>query len=100
MHARGVEALMTELARAVGISKWHDDQIANLDPADFGADGLDASDRLMPHGPPGLDRLEFLVRPKIAPADAGSCDADQRVSWLDKTRVGNVLDANVAGTIH
>ena len=71
-----------------------------LHRANVGADGLDDADRLVSHAAAGIAMFHALVRPEIAAADAGAGDGDDRVGWLDKTGVGDVLDTNVAGAKH
>jgi hypothetical protein len=41
-----------------------------------------------------------LIWPQIAPANARSGNANDRISRLDDLRVGYVLDPNVASAIH
>src|SRR6185295_20206029 len=97
---RGVESLLAEDTRAVGVCEWHDDDIAFLQSADIAADGLNDADRLVAHAPPDLDGLHQLVGPKVTAADAGMTDRDERVGGFDQGGVGHVLDANVAGAVH
>jgi hypothetical protein len=64
-------------------------------------DGLDDADCLVPHPTAGLaNRRESPVRPKIAAADAGAADGDERVGRLNSLGIRDVLDANVAGSVH
>src|SRR3954467_14762809 len=43
---------------------------------------------------------QVVIRPSIAAANAGARDAQERVGGLDNSGVANVLNANVAGSIH
>jgi hypothetical protein len=52
------------------------------------------------HPAAGLGGLKLIVRPQIAAADAGAGDADDRVGRIHNRGIGNVLDPNIAGTVH
>ena len=67
---------------------------------DVGADGLDDADELVPHPAARVVVRHRLVRPEIAAADRGAGDAHERVGRLDQPRVRDVLDADVAGSVH
>ena len=71
-----------------------------LHGAHVGADVLDDADELVAHPAAGLGRLQSIVRPEIAAADAGAGDADEGVGRLLDGGVGDVLDPNVAGAEH
>ena len=89
-----------EDAGAVGPHERRDDEVAGLHGSNLVADSLDGSNELVPHRTTGLGRLHRLVRPEVAAADRGARHGDKGVSRLDKVRVGDVLDANVAGAVH
>ena len=91
---------MAEDAGTVGVGERHYDELTNLDAANVGADVLDDADRLVAHVAPRVAGLHCLVRPEVAAADRGARDADQRVGRFDQSRVGDVLDPNVAGAVH
>ena len=99
VDARRVESLMAENAGAVGKGERHHDDVADLEGVDALADGLDHADRLVAHATAGLARLRQLVRPEIAPADAGAADGDERVGRLDQAGVWDVFDSNVSGAV-
>jgi hypothetical protein len=67
---------------------------------DIAADLLDGAYRFMAHALPGLARGHVVVRPQVAAADAGADDADDRIGRVEDGRVGDVLDADVAGAVH
>ena len=63
--------------------------------------GGDARSR--PRGDPypsGMAELHGLVGREIAPADSSAGNANECVRRFNQTGVGNILDSNVAGTIH
>ena len=49
---------------------------------------------------PGLRALHRRIRPEVAAADAGAGDADDGIGRFFDRRVGDVLDADVAGGVH
>ncbi len=100
MQARGLQPFAAELAGAVRPEERRQHQIAGLDRAHLGADGLDDADELVSHAAAGVARRHRLVRPQVAAADAGARHPHQRVGRLDQMGVGNVLDADVAGAVH
>ena len=69
-------------------------------PSHIGADRLDDADELMPHTPAGVIVRHRLVRPQIAAADRGAGDPYKRVCRVDQPSVGNILDPDIAGSIH
>src|SRR4051812_44001981 len=100
VKALGLEALLAEEARAVGVGERHDDEIAGLDRADIPPDLLDNADRLVTHDPRTVVRLEVLVGPEVGAANAGTRDADHPIGRRLDLRIGDVLDPNVACRIH
>ena len=100
VEAGGVQPLPAEDAGAVGPDERRDDEVAGLDRADVGADGLDDADELVPHAASGLAGLHLLVRPEVAAADRGAGDGDEGVGRLDEAGVGDGLDTDVAGAVH
>jgi hypothetical protein len=97
VNARGLQPLIAEHARAVGVGKRHHDHVAALDGAHVGADGLDHADRLVAHAAARLGGLELIVRPKIAPTNTGAGNTDERIGRMDDGGVWDVLDTDVAG---
>src|SRR5882724_6669426 len=91
---------MAEDAGAVGEGERHYDQVADLQGAYGGADGLDDTDRLVAHHAAGLAVLHCLVGPEVAAADAGARDAHDRIGRLDHGGIGDVLYVNVTGAVH
>ena len=100
VQAGRVQPFVAEDAGAVRPRERGDDEIAGLDRAHVGAHVLDDTDELVAHPLPGLARLQLVVRPEIAAADAGARDADERIGGLDQARVGDVLDPDIAGAVH
>jgi hypothetical protein len=90
---------MAEVACAIGVGEGHDDEVADVQGADVGADRLDDADGLVSHPPPGVVVAGGLVRPQIATADGGAADDDDGVGRLDETGVGNALDTNVGRAV-
>jgi hypothetical protein len=92
LHARGVEALVTEYAAAVQIGEGHDRELAAPDTEDVCAGFLDDADRLMSHAAVAaltVD-LQVVVAPQIAAADAGAGNPDDRVSRVLNGCVGDL----------
>ena len=100
MEARCIQSLLAEDAGAVGVGKGHHDDISGLQSTNVGADCFDDADRLVPHPAALIGRFHELVRPKVAAANAGMADCDERVGRLHQPGVGDVLDANIASSIH
>jgi hypothetical protein len=75
-------------------------RFTGFDGANVGANGFDDADGLVPHKTAGLAVFHLLVRPQIAPADAGAGDGDHCVRRLNDPSIGNVLDTNVPGSEH
>ena len=90
---------LADLAGVVGGQERADDEVADLDGADLGADLLDDADVLVAHHLV-VDRLGAAVGPQVAAADAGRREADDRIGRLDDPRVLAVLDPDVAGAVH
>ena len=99
MHAVGLVAGLADLAGVVGRAEGADDEVADLDGADLGPDLLDDADVLVAHHLV-LDRLGAAVRPKIAAADAGRGQPDDRIGRFDDLRVLALLDAHVPWPVH
>ena len=95
-----LQPFAAEDAGAVRPEERRDDEVAGLDGRDVGADGLDDADELVPHPAAGVVVRHRLVRPQVAAADRGAGDPHERVGRLDQPRVRDVLDANVAGSVH
>ena len=91
---------MAKRAGAIGVGERHHDKVALLHLAHVRADVLDDADRLVAHAASRIGGLQLLIRPEVAAADAGACDAHKRVGGIDNGSIGHVLDTNVAGTIH
>ena len=100
VEARGVQPLPAEDAGAVRVEERRDDEVAGLQGADVGADGVDDADELVAHPAAGLVVLHRVVRPEVAAADAGAGDTDECVGRLDQVGVGDVLDPNIACAVH
>jgi hypothetical protein len=100
VETRRLQALLTERTGAVGPGERRDDQVARLDRADVGTDRFDDADELVAHSLTGLARLELVVGPEVAAADAGARDADECVCRFDESCVGDVLDPDIAGAVH
>src|ERR1044072_10007346 len=100
MHTRGLQTLPTELASAVRPCNRCDHEVAFAHSADLRAHFLDRADELVTHPIADLTRLHRVVRPKIAAANAGARDADERVGRFDQPCIWNVLDAHVGSGIH
>ena len=99
VHAVRLVAGLADLAGVVGGPEGADDEVADLDGADLGADLLDDADVLVTHHLV-VDRLGAAVGPQVAAADAGRRQADDRVGRLDDLRVLAVLDPDVPGSVH
>ena len=99
VHAVRLVAGPADLAGVVGGPEGADDEVADLDGADLGADLLDDADVLVAHHLV-VDRLGAAVGPQVAAADAGRGQADDRVGRLDDLRVLAVLHPHVAGSVH
>src|SRR4051794_23093337 len=99
VHAVGLVPGLADLAAVVGGPEGPDDEVADLDGADLGADLLDDADVLVTHDLV-LDRLCAPVGPQVAAADAGRREADDRVCRRDDLGVLAVLDPGVTGSVH
>jgi hypothetical protein len=71
-----------------------------LDRAHLGANRLDDADELVAHAVAGLAGLHLLVGPEVAAADAGPGNGNEGVGRRNDPGVGELLDTDVAGTIH
>jgi hypothetical protein len=100
VEARGVQSLSAEDAGPVGPQKRRHDEVAGFERADLGTDVLDQADELVPHAAARFAVLHRLVGPEIAAADGGAGDRDQRVCGLDEAGVRDVVDADVACSVH
>jgi hypothetical protein len=74
----------TGLRRGAADPYRHDDDVADVQGADVRADGFNDADSLVAHAVPDLAVLQRPVRPKIAAADAGAADGDDRVGGIDE----------------
>ena len=95
-----LQPLAAEDAAAVRPEEGRDDEVAGLDGRDVGADGFDDADELMAHPAAGVVVRHRLVRPEVAAADRGAGDAHERVRRLDQPRIRDVLDTDIAGSVH
>jgi hypothetical protein len=95
-----METLPAEDTRSVRPEKRRDHLIADLEGLDVGADGLDDPDELVAHRPARVFVRHGLVRPQVAAADRGARDADERVRRVDQPRIRDVLDPDIASSIH
>ena len=100
VDALRLQAFLAEHAGAVRERERHHDHVAELDRVYGAADLLDDADRLVPHHARTVARLQRLVGPEVGAADAGARHSDHGIGWLLDRRVGNVLDANIAGCVH
>src|SRR5207249_2712822 len=100
VHARRVQPLVAERARAVRERKRYDNDVAAFYRADLGADVLDDADRLVAHRLAGITGLHRRVRPQIAATDASSGHSDHGIGRLNQVGVRDGLDTNIAGTMH
>jgi len=91
---------MAENAGAIGERERHDHKIAALDLADCRAHIFYHPDCFVTHQPAAIGAFQLLIRPQIAPANAGTSDANDCVSWVDDFRVRHVLNPNVTSFIH
>src|SRR3954447_24496666 len=99
VHAVGLVPGLADLAAVVGGPEGPDDEVADLDGADLGADLLDDANVLVTHDLV-RDRLCAPVGPQVAAADAGRREADDRVCRRDDLGVLAVLDPDVTGSVH
>jgi len=83
-----------------GKRERHDDDITAPDFADLTAHCFHNPDRLVSHHTAGVGWFHSLIRPEIAPANAGTRDRHDRVGWFNDPGVRHVLNPNVAGAIH
>jgi hypothetical protein len=67
VDARRLQPFAAELACAIGIGEGHDDEVADVQGADVGADRLDDADGLVSHPPPGVVLPGGLVWPESVP---------------------------------
>src|SRR3954452_12299260 len=95
-----VEALVAELAGAVGHGERADDQVTLLDGRPLRAGVLHDTDELVPHSSRAICWGHRAVRPQVAPADAGGGDADESVGGLLDDGIRDILDTDVAGAVH
>src|SRR4051812_11495994 len=100
VQTRGLQSFPTELAGSVRPGEWRDDKITALDGADIFTNRFDDADELVPHPASLVGWLHRLVRPEVAAADAGVRDPEKCVGWFLQSRIGDVLDANVARAVH
>ena len=100
VDAGGLEAFLAEQAASVGIGERHHHHLPSPDRADLASDILDDSDRLVAHRPPARSFREVVIRPQVAPADAGPGDPDQSVGRFPDRRIGDGLDPDVVGLVH
>ena len=99
VHALGLEPGLADLAGVVGDDERADDEVADLDVLDLGADLLDDADVLVPHRLV-VGGLDAAVGPQVRPADAGRGQPDDRVGGLDDLRILALLHPDVAGRVH
>ncbi len=98
--ARDVQALGAVVARVVAVGERGDDQVARLQAGHVRAGLLDDAEELVAHGAAGVGGGHRLVGPQVAAAHAGGDDADHSVGGVRDLRVGPVLDADVACSVH
>jgi hypothetical protein len=99
VQARGLQALLAELAGVVGVLERRDDEVALAHARDVRAGLLDDAEELVADRPALLLRRHAAVRPEVAAADARPDDADHGVGRRDQLRVGHRLHADVAGAV-
>ena len=100
METRAVQPFAAEGTGSIRPEERRDDHVADLDGHDVRADRLDDADELVPHPPAGIVVRHRLVRPEIAAADRGARDLNERVGRVDQPGVRNILDADIAGSVH
>jgi hypothetical protein len=89
-----------DLAGVDGREERADHELARLYVRDVRADFFDDADVLVAHRRWPLPCVGAAVGPEVAAADAGANDADDRVCRLDDRRLRDILDANVARSVH
>ena len=88
-----------EPARAAGDVEGDDDALADAEPRDARADGLDDADGLVADRLPRVERRFPVDEVQVGPADRGERDADDRVvSFLDPS-VGDLADGHPVGAL-
>jgi hypothetical protein len=100
VKTRGLQMVVTKLARAVRIGEGHRHQVAFFQCSNTGANFFHHSDSFVPHALRAVFGPPRMVRPKIASADAGARDPNQGVGLFLDRCVGHVLNANVARSLH
>src|SRR5258707_1209374 len=93
------QAAAAVLAGAVRVGEWGDDQVAGPEVLHLRPGLLDHADELVAHLTGVVGQRGGLVRPQVAAAHAADHDADDRVGGILDLRVGDVLDADVAGLV-
>ena len=88
-----------EPARAAGDRERHDDTLAERESLDRGSAGLHDADRLVADRLSGLERGLPVEEVEVAAADARDGDADERVTGLLHSRVGDLPDGNRADAL-
>jgi len=100
METGALQPFAAEGTGSIRPEERRDDEVADLDGLHVGADRLDDTDELVPHSPAGIVVRHRLVRPEIATADRGARDLNERIGRVDQPGVRNILDANIAGSVH
>ena len=97
----GLQPLPAEDAGAVGADERRDDEVAGLDGADVGADGLDDADELVSHAAAGRRScsIDLYGQRSLPQMPARVTRTSASVGSIE-AGVGDVLDANVAGAVH
>src|SRR2546428_11578285 len=91
---------MTEDARSIGKCERHDHNVAHFSSTHIATDIFDNTDCFVSHWSWFIARLHQVVRPQIAAADARALDPDDRVGWLDQSRIRNVFDPDISSAVH
>ena len=98
-EARRADAVAAVHARAVAHVEGCDDEVARLDVADVRPDLLDDADELVADAVRLVRGGHATVRPEVRAAHAGRDDAHDRVGAGGEDGVGDLFDADVAGSV-
>jgi hypothetical protein len=98
--AGDVQPLGAVVAGVVAVGEGGDDQVAGLQAGHVRTGLLDDAEELVSHGTSGAGGGHGPVGPQVAAAHTGRDRAHDGIGGVHDLRIGPVLDADIAGSIH
>lgn len=95
-----LKARLADFAGVVRRDERAHDEVPNFDVVDLRADLFDDAHVFVSHRRRAIQLFDAAVRPEVGTADAGGCNANDRVGRFDDHRRFDLFDPDVAGGMH